>query len=78
MVQISQFFLKNELLEILEDIQSDVKTERDYLLLKIALIHLLVGYPNSNCATNKENVRINYLMLKYGDKIQKYREKYKL
>lgn len=78
MDQINLYFLKNELLEIIEDIQSEIISERDYLLLKIALVHLLVGYSNKNGLTHADNLRINYLMLKYSDKITEYKRKYKL
>lgn len=78
MDQITQFFLKNELLEILEDIQSETISERDYFLLKIALVHLLVGYSNKNGISNGNNIRINYLISKHYDKIQQFRKKYHL
>lgn len=78
MAQINLFFLKDELLSILEDIQSEITSEYDYLLLKIALVHILAGYPNEKCNTTTANVKINYLIIKYLDRITEFKQKYKL
>ena len=53
------FFLNNDLLEILEDIEPSIRTQKEAYYCQIALVHLLAGYPNDHEKTCKENVNIN-------------------
>lgn len=70
--------VKDELYSIFEDIWVENTSEKDRILLTIALIHLLMDYPNINYTSNKHNFKINYFILKYYDKIRNFRDKHKI
>lgn len=78
MDQVPNFFQCDELVSILEDMYDKCVSRKEDMYRQVALIHLLIGYPNKNTKYNKENIKINKLIMEYQPIIEKYKEKWKL
>lgn len=78
MDQVPNFFQCDELVSILEDMYDKCVSRKEDMCRQVALIHLLIGYPNKNTKYNKENIKINKLIMEYQPIIEKYKEKWKL
>lgn len=72
------FFQCDELITIFEEMYNNCVSRKEDMYRQIALIHLLIGYPNKNTAYNKENIKINKLIMEYQPIIEKHKEKWKL
>lgn len=66
----------NELLEIFEDTYELGKCIYDDYYRQIALLHLLIGFPNTDKTYSEENTKINQWIYKLHNTIQEYRTKY--
>lgn len=66
----------NDLLEICEDAYEQCQNPLEDYYRQIALLHLLIGYPNSDKNYNEGNIRINQWIYKLHNQIEEYRKKY--
>lgn len=78
MDQVPNFFQCDELITIFEEMYDNCASRKEDMCRQVALIHLLIGYANNNTSYNKENIKINKLIMEYQPIIEKYKEKWKL
>lgn len=72
------FFQCDELISIFDELYDQCASRKEDIYRQIALIHLLIGYQNNNTTYNKDNIKINKLIMDYYPIIQKFKDKWKL